>query len=590
MMQNMASGARRFRRGLPVEPVEVDGYKFFEVQRPDGGAFRLYDFEHLVALELNGQPLEEVVRAAQAKHGLTLTELQVMAFVDRLGELDLLEPEVDPESEAPDATLEHAPALSADSQTDEDDDDLADEPTTDHGRVALHLMAASMAAKQNDAAPQGQRVSSWHEAEPTSLMGSMGDLLAVSRARTGESDVFVAPPQDAHVAVDEDRDQSAYAMTSAADMGTREMLSAGAQLEPFIEREPLSVDEPAALAPPQPPQEAGETRPPRRLWIWALVAVALAASVGFAVFRFVIRPTSAPLSVDTILPSPVAAYRWFETAGQLQAATAATLSIPAGGKLIELRDVGASFSAGDTLAATEDAKRVRKDIDHLSERIAYYQQMLEAMTAEGNRTEARQAEIKLKEKQQLLDDARRAYAQVAIVATTSGVVGQHLAKVNDKLSPQAPVMALAAQHMRGVFQLSREDAEQAQRLAFCRALVNEKPFDCTFLAADDAETVVVELPAEAQAEAGVPVQLARARFDGVFAVPATAVVQVGNTDRIFVATPTGRAEVRAVALADRTANEVLVAQGLDVGDAVIVEVPHQLAPNAQIKVNARVLQ
>lgn len=258
--------------------------------------------------------------------------------------------------------------------------------------------------------------------------------------------------------------------------------------------------------------------------------------------------------------------------------------------MIELREVGAKFAAGDTLALTEEGKRLRRDIDHIKERLAYYQQMLEAMTAEGNRSEARQAEIKLKEKQQLLDDAMSAYAQVAVVAPTEGVIGRHVAGLGEKVKPGDPVLALEAQQMRAVFRLSPEDVEQAQRLAFCRVMFDEQPLDCTFVGTDEKDTVIVELPPGANMPKEATVKLARARFDGVFPVPASALVQVGNTERLFVASPAGRAEVRAVALADRSHEEALVAQGLDVGDAVIVDVAPGLKANAPIQVRRNVLQ
>ena len=78
-----------------------------------------------------------------------------------------------------------------------------------------------------------------------------------------------------------------------------------------------------------------------------------------------------------------------------------------------------------------------------------------------------------------------------------------------------------------------------------------------------------------------PIQL---YLEDVFTIPTSAVVQVGASDRLYVAAPTGRAEVRAISLAERDDEQVIVTQGLDVGDAVIVDVPTGLGPNSQITV------
>jgi multidrug efflux pump subunit AcrA (membrane-fusion protein) len=291
-----------------------------------------------------------------------------------------------------------------------------------------------------------------------------------------------------------------------------------------------------------------------------------------------------------MLPSPAAVYRWFETEGVLQPPAPATLSLPAGGKLVELREANSKYRAGDVLALTDEGKRQLNEIGHLRERMAYYQQMLEAMTAEGNKPEIRQAEIKLKEKRALLDEAMAAFAQVAIVASTDGEIDAVLKVVGDKAKPGDAVLTLKAQQFRAVFTLPHDDAEQAQRLAFCRVMLADVPADCEFIGTAAEDNVVVELPAGTLGIAGQAVSLAKARFDGVFTVPATAVLRVGNSERLFVAGPSGRVEVRAVAIADRNEQEALVAQGLDVGDAVIVDARHELSTAPRVRIAKRILQ
>lgn len=593
-MLPMDSGAVRFRRDLPVERVETDGYTFFEVKRPGGEAFRLYEFEHQVALELDGKTWEQVCATVRDKHDLVLTPAQIEAFAAGLAELELLEagafadapPPVrkGPVAPGPDPATASLPR--ADSAEAADLDAFENEPTAGLGRPSLlgpGLGASrSVSAELPVDSEQRQRAASWHEAEPTALMNSLSDLLAVSRAKTGETVIEA----ETEAEPEETSGPGLPFGTAASPRMTMEIMAAAARFD-----DPFPLPEAAPEAPSSPSPSSSPTgHRPGRLWVWALVAIALAVGIGFALFRFVLAPPAGPVSVTTVLPAPVAVYRWFETTGTLQAAAAATLSLPAGGQLAEVREAGMRFAPGDVLAVTEEGKKLRKEVDHLRERIAYYQQMLETMTAEGNKAEARQAELKLKDKQRAFDEAFRAFRELAVVAPSSGVIERVLASAPERLRPGAPVFALQSRKVRGVFRLTKDEMAQAERLAFCRALVQDKPFDCAFVPGDEPEALAIELPAEAPDTEGLTVALARARYDGVFAVPARAVVQVGNTERLFVAAPSGRAEVRAVSLAERGPEEALVAQGLEVGDAVIIEAPPTLAPNVRIQVGKRILQ
>lgn len=582
MMQPMSDSSVRFRRSLPAEPVEADGYIFYELARAEGEAFRLYDFEYKVAMELDGRPFSDVLVAVAERHNLALSEDQLRAFADELGTLGLLEGE-------PDAPNEFDP--------------MEDAPTAGHGLAALRFAVDDVAPKAPAPVPGA---SGWHQAEPTALMNSMSDLLAVSRARTGENPVMEEAEADAP-----DFDQPANPRESGAPLPPATWPEASGQesaAEPSMRTEETTQDLKAAAARvprPEPadpslewaaglgitlPETAKAPTTERKWWLWALIATVLASAVGYAVYRFVIAPADTAVSVDTVVPSPSAVYRWFGTVGEMQPPAPATLVLPAGGKVVHVREAGSKFRAGDVLANTDEGKRQEGEIDHLRERIAYYQQMLEAMTAEGNKPEVRQAEIKLGEKRRLLDEAMAAFAQVAIVAATDGEVDAVAVKAGDTAKPGDVVLTLKAHQARAVFKLSHDDADQAQRLAFCRVLLADAPADCEFVGTDAEDTVVVELPVGTVGNPGQAVQLARARFDGVFPVPNSAVVQIGNTERLFVAAPSGRVQVRAIAVADKTDQETLVAQGIDVGDAVIVNASTSLTAATRVHVTKRVLQ
>jgi UDP-N-acetyl-D-mannosaminuronate dehydrogenase len=80
------------------------------------------------------------------------------------------------------------------------------------------------------------------------------------------------------------------------------------------------------------------------------------------------------------------------------------------------------------------------------------------------------------------------------------------------------------------------------------------------------------------------VRLARARFAEAFLVPTSALARVGNADRVLLVAPTGRAEVRSVTVADRTAADAVITQGLDAGDAVIIETSQPVGAGARVRI------
>jgi multidrug efflux pump subunit AcrA (membrane-fusion protein) len=96
--------------------------------------------------------------------------------------------------------------------------------------------------------------------------------------------------------------------------------------------------------------------------------------------------------------------------------------------------------------------------------------------------------------------------------------------------------------------------------------------------------VLVDLPSDPVVAAGKPVRLATARFDGVFVLPASALVAGPGNDRRVYVVKDGRAESHPVVLADQGTSEVIVSQGLEPGSAVVVDVPPQLRPNAPVQV------
>jgi hypothetical protein len=88
----MAGGSPRYRRDLQATNVEADGVVYVEVTDPQNGrGFRFYEFEHTVALALDGRPLPVVADDLRTSHELDLTAEQLAAFAEQLEALGFLE-------------------------------------------------------------------------------------------------------------------------------------------------------------------------------------------------------------------------------------------------------------------------------------------------------------------------------------------------------------------------------------------------------------------------------------------------------------------------------------------------------------------
>jgi multidrug efflux pump subunit AcrA (membrane-fusion protein) len=95
--------------------------------------------------------------------------------------------------------------------------------------------------------------------------------------------------------------------------------------------------------------------------------------------------------------------------------------------------------------------------------------------------------------------------------------------------------------------------------------------------------VLVDLPADPAVTAGKPVRVAKARYDGVFVLPASALAATKGADRRVYVVKDGHVESYAVVLADQNPTEIVVKQGLEPDSPVVVDVPANLRPRAAVR-------
>jgi multidrug efflux pump subunit AcrA (membrane-fusion protein) len=370
------------------------------------------------------------------------------------------------------------------------------------------------------------------------------------------------------------------------------------------------------------PPEAGLRRPARygadRSTMIVVLVVALAV-IGAVIAYYIWSQYQSTLEarrVRIIAPHPAAVYRWFDATGSAVVGGSAALGFAAGGSVADVLPPGSRYAAGEIIAKLEGAADREGEVNRARSRVAYHQQIRDGMRAAGNIPEMRKAEIKIVEKQALLDEAEAALDRLVIRANESGEVADVVANRGTLVEANAPVVRVRTGALRGEFVLAARDTDAAAHLGFCRVeIVGIAPAggpdggaiasgginaagaavagdslprfaDCKLVppAQPPSDHFEVELPESTGILLGQPLRLARVRYDGVFPVPRSAVVRVGDTDRVFVVGPGDIALARAITIADSDADDVVVSQGVDVGDRVIVDPPGDLRDGSPLTI------
>jgi hypothetical protein len=359
---------------------------------------------------------------------------------------------------------------------------------------------------------------------------------------------------------------------------------------------------------------AAARRPPARqtrTLIWIVLALA-AAGIGYLAWSRMQARTPEAVSVHVLSPRPAAIYKWFSAHGTVTDYETRTLSFPSAGTLAEALPPGSTFAAGEILGKLRGAAPLEGVLTRARARAFFYQQMRESMRAAGNQIELRQAEIKLADKQRLVDEAAAALAKITVRASEPGEVVETMAKVGGYVRAGAPLVRAKGRALHGEFALDQDDAAIARDLAFCRvevvglgprasnaearggsdvaadlgspeAQIGPRFIDCTVAKDGGRDKLRVVLPNNVGLVPGQPLRLARQRFDAVFPIPAALVTDAAGEKTVWVASRAGRAERRAVTLAE-AGDEALVSGGLQVGDELITDAPADLRPGAAIAV------
>ena len=348
-----------------------------------------------------------------------------------------------------------------------------------------------------------------------------------------------------------------------------------------------------ATPPPIPAAAAHFTPAPLRSakvrggpWIlYALLGTVAALAVGVLAMPLALSPHApAAVRARVVVAKPTTLLRWFDGTALVEPLPSQVLPFPAGGKVIRLASPGIVQRPDDVLAATDAAASVLADLGRLQERLANFERLAEALRTTGEERQTRAAQAKVEMNAGLVEQARKASANLAVVAQAPGQVEATLAAVGRIVQAGAPAVRFRPAGTRSSFELPRAAATRLRKQGWCAVEIAGQPVECSLSLDGGDETHVVITLAPEGAAVGQPVRLARARFTDVFVVPASVLSHVGASDRVLVVTPTGRAEARNVTVADRTPADAVITQGLGAGDAVIVETSEPIGPGARVRI------
>ncbi len=557
----------RFRRDLEAVPMEANGERYVEVRDPRTvGTFVFYDFEYRVALAFDGLPLDKVAPWVKLSTGMELSMEQLQAFAARLEEMGFLEGEGGSAAEgAANAPDLKPPVAERPEGVEEAEAFVAAEPFEEVEAVEVAGPPAPPSAPSAEPSPQ--------------TLAAQDEIIEVvateiedgAAPETGSSSTVVP-------------DSTAFPVLPAPASRVPVTEAAPPRLPPpWATPRPLMTPVPVTFGPiVERPSTRRRLR--RSLILFGSLGVLAAAAILALVLPFLFsRPELPQPKVRTLTATPSTVLRYFDGAGAVELVPGSTLKFPAAGKVTRMAGVDSALATGDVAAAVATAKPLQDQLARQRERLAYYQQMAEAMHQVGNSKEEEQQAAKAEIRSAGIAKTLRALADVAVVMNAPGVVDETFAREGDTVQAGSPALRLRSTGFRAAFELSRQEIAQARRLGFCQVESGGYVFDCSRIQdGGDATHLSVDLASLPHSLLGKAAHLARARFEGVYLVPLTAVVRTGSRDEVLLVSGRSRVETRPVTIAERDATEAVVVQGLDAGDQVIVEATPSLRAGAQV--------
>jgi hypothetical protein len=376
----------RIRQDLKATPAEEQGVKYFDVADPRSGSkMRLYDFEWLVAEQLNGsRRFDEVASFARERLGISPSPSDIEGYAKKLGELGFMEAEMaspshfaepeltplPPAAPAPPPTMPPASATTAEVE-------LIEEPT--HPRVEMPL-------------------------------GTAKTMMAAAAP---------APPE-----------------LKPLPVTTVEKKPASAPELPPVVAAPASTGKVQPIG-DQPAKSGGGS---------LIIVVLLILGVGGVVgYMTLFKPQSA--HVNVALASPREVVRLYDGAGAVKKGEPQALSFGEAGKVSDVVAKGTEVKPGMPLATLESFGAIEKQLADVRDRLKYYENKLEASKAKNDEAGAKADEVKVAEKKKLMGDLEARAAKVRLVAAGTGAVTDVMVSAGDEAKAGEPAVKIGGKGM-----------------------------------------------------------------------------------------------------------------------------------------------
>jgi hypothetical protein len=604
----------RFRKDLTAAAATAeDGTPMVQVTDPATGvSHALYEFEYDLAHQLNGQEVDDIVAWAAAEYQTGLSPEAIEEFAGKLGEMGFLEPGQGVPGERP--REESGPSESAEIEWSAAEGAKTETFTPD---------AAMIGGSQRDATVTGKKLGTLEGIDelPVDALTEVEDSGPVKPGTlklTSGSGV----PQ----AIGESRS------------GATNPFKSGSFPQGVVERRQPPGPGEVVMTPFEDVSRRFRAPPPERQrnvkGFVAFFLIATASGVGGWYLWWMKKHPKAPeaIRLRVVAPKPTAVYRWFASPGSVVDLETRTMSFESSGKVVEMLPVGTKFKPGDTLGKLQGASDLEADVAKHKAKLAQFEQMRDSMKASGNKGNLRDIEDKITARKKMLDEVQGQLNKLVLKAIEPGAIVDTPVKVGAVVAAKVPALKWRGHSLHGDFTMDQEDFAKASKLDFCRVEVagftpqpgaqapttptpppaaagaggvagspgdggahaaNELRYvDCTLPppAPPPANGVpallrkfIVTLPNDAGLVTGQQLHLARKRYDGVFPAPLSAVAPTTESEgHVWLAAPNGTAEMRTVKIAE-SRDEVLIEQGLNVGDEVIVEPPRELVQGTLVE-------
>ena len=582
----MASDGPRLRRDLVATILQEDGVRCVDVYDPDrGSSFRLFDYEYSVALAFDGRPLAKVIPWVRLSTGLDLTPEQLTAFAKRLDQLGFLASD---EDGAPEIAPETVP-------------DPVPPPAAMAPPTPVPLLSETVTVEPTLPVPEPPVTAASDAAAPVSA-----PLQTPAPVPADVVTAFPSPSQAEPPLPTADAPAAPIEMPSAASALAQEPSPALPETIPAAVLNetpwpsppparphlpgprrivtPPPIPTPPALVAPRPSPSTAVRGGP---WIlYALFGTLAAVAVGVLAVPLALKPhPPAAARARVLVAKPKVVLRWFDGTAPIETPPSQVLSFPAGGKVIRLASPGTTLRPGDVVAATDAARSLLADLTRQQKWLADFEQVVQGMRDTGNEERAGAARVKVELGAGRVEQTQRALSRLAVVAQAANLVEATLTTLGQTVQPGALAVRVRRPGWRATFELPRALATRFRKQGFCVAEIEGRSVGCELVPdGGDEDHVVIELGPESATAAGQLLRLARARLADAVLVPASALSRVGKSDRVLLVAPSGRAEGRSVTVADLTAADAIITQGLDAGDAVIIETSEPVGAGARVRI------